>query len=267
MSEIVSTPVSSPAAPVSIPEVAVVTAAPSAPIEQAKPDTPADDQRMGRKFAELTRRQRDLVQREQAMKDQATKVEPLSRAIEEARASKNPAKILAAAGFSLDDVIEFYAQGGEDAVEATPEKSVEDMVDERLAKKQQEEAGARYDQQITDFKASIKETAAADQDAFELVNKFEQHDVVYDVILAHHTQSGEVLSVTDALALVEQHLFSQISGLKKTQPKPQASPQSREPRTQFTLSQSQAAPMPPAQTKLTPQQAKDRAVSMLRFNN
>ncbi len=284
MSEVQSTPVNPPTTS-RVPEVAVVQPVQytvEQPAAEAVPETASEVKRedkpdsSSRRFAELSRRQRELVQREQALKAQAEKVEPIAKAVEEARASKNPAKVLEAAGFSLDDVIEWYAAGGEETP-AAPEKSVEEIVEEKLEAKRREEAEAervaKVEKQISDFKANIKSTAESGGDAYELVNRFAQHDLVYDVVLQHHAESGEVLPIEEALRLVEEHLFSQVSGIKKIQakapePTPQASLPSREPRTPpFTLSSREAAPTQvQPQKKMTRDEAREAALAALRFN-
>lgn len=285
MSEVQSTPVASPAAPVSVPEVVLVPSAPEHVADSKEPTDAAPETKpeerpdaSGRRFAELSRRQREIVQREQALKEQASKVEPIAKAIEEARASKNPAKILEAAGFTLDDVIEFYANGAEETPVA-PEKTVEELVDERLEAKRREEAEAdrvaKVEKQISDFKASIKSTAEAGGDAYELVNRFAQHDLVYDVVLQHHADHGEVLPIEKALQHVEDYLLAQISDVKKLSARrpvgveaPQASPPSREPRTPpFTLSSREAAPTQvQPQRKMSREEAREAAVAALKFN-
>jgi len=235
----------------------------------------------GKRFAELVKRQRELHEKEQAVKELEGRLNPIQQAIQEAK--KNPLKLLEAAGISYEELTEYILSGAEEGDEQ-PSSPVEKKVAElELKLKAQEEAEERkrqeaYEQQITQFKQNIGEAAAA----YELVSALEQQDLVYDVILEHHATTGNVLPIDQALQLTEAYLEEQskkILSVKKFQTSTQASPLAAEQKKpamspqSFTLSQS-AVPSPAVSAsagpggeskKLTREQLLERATATLRF--
>jgi len=236
-------------------------------------ESPAEDPKVGRRFAELSKRQRDLFQKEQSLKEMETRLSPVSTAMADIR--KNPMALLQAAGLTYEELTDFILNDGFTEAELPPtvEKKLE-ALEFKLAEKDRKEqasvdeaSNARVQEQISSFKESIK--AASAHDDYELVSSLGKHDLVYDLILEHHAQHGEVLDIGAALAATEAYLSKETEKLFNTkkfaQNKPQASSQGREQQTAFTLSAKTPSPTATSQTKMTAEQAKDAAISSLRF--
>lgn len=246
--------------------------------------TEAIPERMGKRFAELTKRQRELFQKEQELKEREEKLSPVSQALAEAK--KNPIAYLSAAGLTFEEITEYVLNEGYAEVDAPPsvEKKLE-ALELKLSEKERKEqeaaeaqAQAQVEKQISDFKSSIMAAAESSSD-FELVQSLGQHELVYDVILEHHAEYGEVLPIEDALKLTESYLEKQfVEKIKSTKKFGQpittavhqaSSPSRREPqstRSPFTLSAQNPSPSKPVTSeKLTAEQLKERAAAMLRF--
>jgi len=247
---------------------------PPATLEVKADDPPAP--KLGPKFAELAKRQREVTQRELALKERETTLSPLQAAMAEAKS--NPLKLLEAAGLTYEEITEFILTDGASLQEEAPEKSVEQIVEEKLAAKAKEQDDAakatKQQQQIDGFKSKIAEVAAA-SDAFELVHSLGQQDLVYSVVIDHHAATGQILPIEEALALTESYLEKEsrkIMSAKKfssANPAHQASPEvvpEPQAKTPFTLSRHSAAPTSTTSSeRLTREQAADKAASMIRF--
>lgn len=282
MSEVTVVPVVQSASPTPKVEESV-TATQTAPVvveapvqESTTPPEKPEDSRMARRFSDLAKRNRELVQKEQELKAREESLSPLRSAIGEAK--KNPLKVLEAAGLTYEEITEFILSDGESVSESPTVESKLQALEEKLSAKEraeeearQQEANSKVQAQISAFKENIREAASSPE--FELVHTMEQHDLVYDVILQHHATHGEVLPINEALKLTEAYLEAQAQKLLQANKfRPQvdqkaSAPSRQEPQpTKFTLSQRTATPTSvPSSQRLTPEQAKARAASMLRF--
>lgn len=240
---------------------------------------------LGKRFAELAKRQRELFEREKQIKELEGKLSPVQAAIEAAK--QNPLKLLEAAGISYEELTDYILSDGEtvDNSKSPVEKKLEELELKLSAKEKAEQEAAEkarmeaVEQQISAFKQSIK----AASESYELVSTLEQQDLVYDVILSHHAESGEVLPIEEALRLTESYLEEQskkILSVKKfstqaTSPKSpeqvvaNSVPVPRPSSSSFTLSQS-VVPAPASSAsvsseKLTREQLMERAIQSLRF--
>jgi len=276
MSDIVVTPVpSQESAPkVSSIELSPVVQEQPAVVEQA-PKESKPEPKLGPKFAELAKRERAQFQREESLKAQAAQLQPLQEAIAQAR--KNPLKLLEAAGLTYEEISEFILSDGESVLEDTSvEKKLSDL-QAKIEAKEAAESKAKADsqqatvnQQIDAFKQSISSEVASNP-AYELIHSLGQEDMVYDVVLSHFNETGNVLPLPEALQAIESYLTEQSQKILKakkfaghgTQAIAQPELKARSP---FTLSSKTDSPTAtPSSEHLTPQQARDRALSMLRF--
>jgi hypothetical protein len=288
MSDVTVTPVSAPAsaAPVRTevvaPQPEVQVPAPEAKADGAAPETKVetkpDEPKLGQRFAQLSKRERELLQKEQALKEREEKVSPLTAAL----TAKDKRKLLdemQTHGITFEDLTEFILNEGEETPPPAPTVSDEvKALREKIEAKEKAEQEARDAEakkatqtQIDNFKASIKSAAESKSDEYKYVNKLEQHSLVYDVILGHHAEHGEVLPIEEALKLTETYLRNEAAKIKAVEEisapaAPQASPAGQEPKTRFTLGSAAQSPTAIVPTgPLTPEQRRERTISMLRF--
>ena len=237
------------------------------------------------RFAELTRRAKEQYRKEQELKQLEEKLNPVNEAL--TKVKENPLALLDAAGITFEDLTDFILNEANQQTNTSKELTVEEKVEqlelklkaEEEAKQRQrlEEEQAQIESSIKSFNDTVKELAQ--QPEFELIHTTEQHEMVYDLVLAHYEQSGQVLPVLEAMQLVEAHLLEELESkalkankirqrlMVESQPKPQVTPQVQKPvAPKVTLSNSMA-PSTSAQpsNKFSPEEAKARAVAMLKF--
>lgn len=235
--EVVETPV----------EVEVVeTPVTEAPTE---PTPPASPEPVAAKFGALAKREKELVQREKKLKDDAA-------ALELRLASATSAEDLLK--LAKEKPTEFFKRTGLTYQELTNAVLREDeppTADDRVAKlearleaeskaraeaeeKAKTDAEARDKQAnehlISQFKATIETELKAAGETFELVNAEGAYDLVFDLIEEHYRRTEKVLPTEKAAELAENYLFEQatkkygsskkLAGLFKPPPPPIAAP-------------------------------------------
>jgi len=172
--------------------------------------TPAPDELSTRQFAALARRERQVREGEQLIREKDAELAANRASLEMAKT--NPIAFLQQAGVSEDDLVRHMIDAN-----GTPTQ-------EELIRRQAEEIkGLRAD--FSDYKTNqeltkTRQSNEAQWDAFidntrkevenseglTLVKEFGAHKLVADVILEYHKQHGEVLPVAQAGKLVEQHI-------------------------------------------------------------
>ncbi len=214
--------------------------------EEGKKEPTPDEQRMGARFAALSKRERELVEKERNFKaqlDQAqqqqTKIQPILDAI--AQAKTNPGALLEAAGISMDHLVRFYMNGGqptpEDKIELLQQQIEEDRETRRKEREEAEaervkQAQAQVDRQIDAYKREVVAHIAENPEDYELILAHEAQDEVFNLIIEHHSETGEILSPDVAAKKYEEDLVAameKVMGLKKfegrVKPKEEAQPE------------------------------------------
>lgn len=282
MSDIITTPVSASSevsSPRQVEMAPIVPASPKVEQEATQADAPApeaapvEEPKLGKRFAELTRRQRELFEKEQSIKALEGKLNPVQQAIETAK--QNPMKLLEAAGITYEELTE-YILNGEEPTEASVspvEKKVEELELKLKAKEEAEEQARQkaYEEQINAFRGEISKAA----EAYELVHTLEQTDLVYDVILEHHSRTGNVLPIDQALQLTESYLEEQakkVLSVSKFRANAPQVPEQKVGQSPKPAALSRAVVPPPSSNasasnggKLTREQLLEQATSLLRF--
>lgn len=169
---------------------------------------------------QLSQVQKLQREREAFKNQQAQHAEKLKRvdAIEAAKASNNPAKILEAAGFPKEKVAEWLLNG-ESTVKLAPEvqeiKSELEMTKQEfkaykdeLAAKAQEATKAQETEEAKAYRAEI--VAQVETDAFPLVKANGMAQRVLDVIKEHHEKTDGWLEPEAAAKYVEDKLAEQL---------------------------------------------------------
>jgi hypothetical protein len=213
----------------------------------------AEEQKFAQKFAALSRKEKSIRDREKLVEKRMKELDAkqpefeknaanASKEVEELkrRLRSEPIKLMEEFGLSFQQLAEMVLNDGKptaDMVMNEKERAIQSKIDaleQKLQAKEQAEEQARLDAAINGFKGQIKDLVA-NTEAYELVRVNEAADIIYDVIVAHHEETGEVLDIKSAADAVEAHLLEEakkhldlpkIRGL--LQPTPQQPPATAE---------------------------------------
>lgn len=192
-----------------------------------------EETRISARFAALARREKQLLEREKAIKDYEVKSKSLSKAIENIK--KDPMSALQEVGLTFEELAQAYLNGQNPDYEPTPEEKIK-QIEERLAQREQQEKEAveraeqeklekeqkRIEESISNYKANLKRQIDNEGDKYELIRANEAYDMVYDVIETYYKDNQQVLEPAVAMEHVEQYLEEQarkLLNLKKFAPK------------------------------------------------
>jgi len=210
-----------PAVQAGAPAADATPAAPTLPVEPAKPQ----DDEFVRRFAALTRQQKQLLEREKALKAREDEYKRY-KDLEELK-SKDPWAFAKQTNLDLDAVISGASRDGqppsvEDQIKALNDKisSYEKLDQERQLKAEQE----RQQMAVDTFRKKINSVIEADLEKYEMLNlEDNKGDLVFDVINEHFEKTmseygqGDVLDIDKAAEMVENYLVNRA--LKYTQAK------------------------------------------------
>jgi hypothetical protein len=279
------------------------------PAIEAKPtEEPKQDTGVSSKFAALAKKEKavrakqsEIQSKEQALAEKEAKLAAMEAKINgfeeaKAQAKKNPLKYLQETGLTYDDIVQ--AQLNElqedpalmevktklDAMEKA-QKDAELKAAEDEKRRIAEEENKVYE----GYKAKIKAHVSG-KDEYELINTYNQHNLVFDTIRDFFDAKGRVISIDEAAQLVEKYLEGEVEQqltraqqLKrfqtKFQPQAQAQAQEEKPTTLAqavgksgykpvsqvkTLNNSMAGSSQPKSEKmLSPEEARKRAIAKL----
>ncbi len=210
-----------------------------------KAETPPKDD-MSSKFAALAKREKAIVRqqqeykaREAAMAEREAKIAAREAKIQEADKlwDEDIWKSLEARGLDYNKLTKKFMEGDTKAPKETLsaeqqvakaladfQKKQDDKDAEQKAEQEKQQKAAEAKQQAElqaayeKFKSDIKTHIQADEAAYELINLYDQSDLVVDTIQQHFentqevdeqgfiTKSGKVLSVKEASDMVEKYL-------------------------------------------------------------
>jgi hypothetical protein len=207
---------------------APVEAVPATPAESGQPSTVEDikskEVTLSPQLTALARREQKFRQQEQAFKAEKAKVEAEKSELAELRdlKTKLAAKDYSAleqAGMTYEDYVQYKLNQGE---EATPEnKAIKKLETEvsNLRTAQEEAETKQYEATVNQYRRDIKSLVAKDP-RFESIKETGADEHVLTHIIDTFEQDGEVLTVEDAAAEVEEAILEEamrMSGLKKVQ--------------------------------------------------
>lgn len=204
------------------------------PIEAPAPTveaTPSQEELdFARRFTALTRKERDILAREERMRGELQSVQEWRKEQEVRRRSdeliaSNPLKFLEEKGWNFNQLADFALNDNkptQNQVVESLQKQIEDMRRER-----EEEKTSKYQSEvennIRNYKANIRAELEAKADKYELLNQFEQFDAVYDAMNDHFIKTtgpngepGEILDIDEVAASVEKYLDDQLDRAAKT---------------------------------------------------
>lgn len=217
---------SAPAVPVDAPAEPIDSPAEPSVEAQAKPEEVAPviekkDDVFSKKFAALSRKEKQIKSQEKALELRMKEIEAKeakalasSSDISE-RLKKEPLKLLEESGLSLQQLAEMALNDGKPTAEmiiSDKEKAIQariDALEQKLQQKEREAEESRLEQAISGFKTQIKDVISKN-DNYELIRAQGADDLVYDVISAHHEETGEILDINKAADLVESHLLEEV---------------------------------------------------------
>lgn len=217
------------------------TAAPQAtPAEAAKVAAVTEAKESGdsefhAKFAQLTRKEKEIFRREQMLKQkeqQFSKYESLEKLRE-----TDPYGLAKELNLDLNRLIEGAAKDGQPETVDDKVKKLEEKIaayEKRMAEDAEKAKQAENQKQIDAFRKSMNDKLKAEPDRYELIHLQDAFDTVFDVIEEHFNKTqaelgqGEVLDIFEAADRVEKFLeqnalkYAQAKklGFQKSEPKP-----------------------------------------------
>lgn len=210
--------------PVAPSESAPTQASPTPETTQA----PATPDKVSSKFAALAKKEKAALAKLEAAKAREAEIAAKEAALaaREAKLSEfetvkqtNPMKALEMMGLTYQDLTQTVLNGNE----ITPEmqinnlrKEVESFKEqqERLAKEQAEAAAKRQAEEeaevLQSFRSEIESFVKSQGSKFELIQSFNQANLVYETIDAQFQKTGRLLSIAEASEMVEKYLEGEI---------------------------------------------------------
>ena len=209
-------------------------------VQEVREQSGEDDQ-FSRKFAALSRREKEIRAKEAEYEHRMAELEAKFQALEqppeepklpiEDRLRRNPFETLDEMGLGYDKLTELALNDGK----LTPEMQMRLMKDEleqgdkskfeelesKLAKKEEEEEHSKYEAIESNFKQEITSFVKGSNE-FELINANGASDLVYEVIEEHYNDTGRVLELDEAAQAVESYLedeLEKLMGLEKVKSK------------------------------------------------
>ena len=191
-----------------------------------------EDDQFSRKFAALSRREKDIrakeAEYEYRMRELEERLQELQNPPEEPQAPieerlrRNPFETLEELGLGYDKLTELALNDGQ----LTPEMQMKLMRDElengykskfeeleaRLSQKEEEEEYNKYESIENNFKQEI-ESFVNGKGEFELINANGASDLIYEVIEEHYNDTGRVLELDEAAKAVESYLEDELEKL------------------------------------------------------
>lgn len=179
-------------------------------------ETKAQDESYSKKFIQFAKREqklraeRDLLSKEKA---EISELRDKIKAFEDAkaRAKLNPKAYLEHADLSLDDIQEFFLNGGQATasnLEAELRKEIEDLrrsMEEREVKQQETSLQQREAEYKDGLKSFISSTNADFLKAHD-----NPHELVYSMMREYYNETSRILQPQEAVDLIEEQLEKQF---------------------------------------------------------
>ena len=279
-----------PAAP-SI-EQALQAALPKGPEAAPAQKEPQKDERFAAKFAALTRKEKEIRQREQQYGSEASKLKAEREELQKWRAEKeanesgfkksmkeNPLKFLEEQGFTFEDIMkmqlneqnptpEMLIKRTRDELETGYRKELEDLK-KSMADKEEATKQAQYEQTVSGFKKEISDFVDGNEEAYELIKLNDAKELVFDVIQEFYQSTGRVLSVEEATKHTEEHLESEARKVFEAKRFKQPAKEKQEPgekKAAPTLSNTQSSEVPSiGDVKLSREESLKDAAKLIRW--
>ena len=193
----------------------------STPAPEAKVEAkPAEEAPFSRRLAEIARRERVRVESEQRFKAERDtwettrkEYDPVLEAIKNFKANPNDPetafKLLEASNISYEELTNRILSE-HSAPEAPKEKTVEERIEEALAKKDNDRQQADLDNFLKDYRTSIEQNAKSKADEYKFINSTDgAYDMVFDLCVNYYDKYKTELDPEIATQEVENALKEQ----------------------------------------------------------
>lgn len=206
------------------------------------------------KFALITKKERQLFQKEQRLKELQDKIQRYEYL--EKLKNENPLQFLKEINLDLESTLIQAAKAGEPPTVDDKLSKLEaeiQRLQNMLKEKEEFEAKVKEEKAIATFKQNLRNHIQAKPDDYELIIANDAFETVFDVIDAHYQKTqkengeGEILDFDKAAQLVENYLLENSKKAIRTKKLSQllAQSQQKEPTFKSTISGS----MTPVTTK------------------
>lgn len=234
------------------------------------------------KFHQLSQREKQLRELESQLKERGSKIESLESAF--TRANDDPFGLLQELNLDVERLYEVKKGGGKFApgeMQVRQLKSEVDKLREQIAAKEkaEQEASQRRAQEeaLASFKQNVSNSLQSSE-KYELSKARGAVDDVMGVIADHFSKTSEMMSIDQALDVVEQRYEAEVQKLVQTNKVKQMfrqlgldAPQESSnapydrggPQVSRTLTNSMTAQTAPATGELTPEQRLKRAIALM----
>lgn len=178
-----------------------------------------EDPKFAARFAALARRERQILERERALKGREGKYQSFEKILENPK--NDPLAYLQAGGLSYEEItnhliskIDSNKPLTADEKIAALERRIEEK-DQAAIASQKEREQADLQAAVDQYKTNIIEHIGSNADKYELIMANEAQDLVFEVALQHWEQTGgekggQVMSYDAASEAVENYLEQQI---------------------------------------------------------
>ncbi len=202
----------------------------------AKEEEKVEESKFARKFAALSRKEKQLKAKEAEYSKRLAeleaklnvKEEPKKEAPQipiEKRFKQDPFKALEDLGIPYDKLTELALNDKK----LTPDMQMKLMRDEiesgykekfealekRLNDKDQSEKKVRYDNIQKNYMNKVKGFVDSSPETYEFIKANNAEKVIYDVVESHYKESGKILTIKEAADAVESHLEEEAEKLLK----------------------------------------------------
>jgi hypothetical protein len=261
------------------------------PLEQPKQQ---NDDSMARRLEIISRRERELMNREQAYRAEISKYQNMEREMldyknklrELDELDKDPVSVLGRRGWDIDKIAEKFSSQHE-PIAGEEKKSLYSKLDEMQAyiKKMEGDLTQRDERQLEERRSQVKNRLYADMraeaskepDKYELVDKEDAYDTVFQLMDDHYQKTQKALSIQEAMEQVENYLDSEYSKrlkYKKIQSKfmnqneDYLEPEPQQDYRPSTLTNNLSQTIPPQSNRpLTREESLRRAAALIQFND
>lgn len=202
------------------------------PKEEVKPteDTPkVEPKKEDPKFAALAKRERMLMRERQQQRMYAQQLEQQKVQLTQREkfldtAKTNPLEALKAMGWTYDQLTNFVLNDNKitpDRQIAEVKKEIETWKEQQARERQeamqsaQQQAQNEAQEVLDSFKERVGNFLETKKDTYELVNLYQEQELVFALIEQHFNNTGKVMSIEEAARLAETDIEERIDqGLK-----------------------------------------------------
>lgn len=276
------------------PSEAVLAEASSAPAEgQTTPAAEAQkpDDKFAPKFAALSRKEKELRQREQQYQTESQKIAQEKAELEKWRQEKtatesafqkklknNPLQTLQELGITFEELTQMQLNEQNPTPEMLIKRTREELeqgykseleeLRNAMKQKEQDAEQKQFEETVSGFKSQIADFVDSNADTYELIKMNDAQELVFDVIQEYYQSSGRILTIEEAAKHTEEHLEAEARKVLEAKKFKQTSPQVK-PGTQTspTLSNALSSEAPAQGTKkLSREESLAQAAKMIRWN-